>query len=96
MDSVTVAQARERFADVLDQAASGAVEITRHGHPVAYIVGADMFHKLTNPDASYLFSSDDTTPAQIDIGTLASLEPAPLEGGPVLSETLEQLREERM
>lgn len=96
MESVSVAQARERFAEVLGQAASGSVEITRHGHPVAYIVGPDMFRRLTQPDQSHLFASEYVTPAELSIEQLLDLEPIPLEGGQGISEVLDQLREDRV
>jgi len=96
MESFTVAHTREHFAEVLDQAGSTAVEVTRRGQPVAYIVGPDMFHKLTHPDASYLFSSPDVTPAQISITEFAALEPTTLAGDDTLSDVLDELREDRV
>lgn len=96
MESYSVAQTREHFAEILDQAGSAAVEVTRRGQPVAYIVGPDMFHKLTHPDASYLFSSPDVTPAHLSITEFAALQPTALAGNESLSDVLNELREDRV
>ena len=96
MKSLTVAEARQRFADVLDSVADQPVEITRHGQAVGVIVSPNMFHKLTAPDASHLFVSDDVTPARLTREQLASIEPAPEDASSALSEELEELRQDRL
>ncbi len=40
MHTVTSAEAQNRFGEVLDRAQREPVAITRHGRPVAYLVGA--------------------------------------------------------
>jgi len=50
----SVAEAREQFADLLRRAENGRVlEITRHGRPVAVLVSAREYAKLTGTAASY-------------------------------------------
>ena len=96
MKSFTVAEARQRFADVLDGVADQPVEITRHGRAVGVIVSPEMFDKLTAPDASHLFVSDDVTSARLTLEQLASIEPAPEDASPALSQELEELRQDRL
>jgi prevent-host-death family protein len=50
----SVAEARENFADLLRRAEDGRVlEITRHGRPVAVLVSAREYAKLTGAAGSY-------------------------------------------
>jgi antitoxin (DNA-binding transcriptional repressor) of toxin-antitoxin stability system len=78
------------------EAQRGPVEITRHGRPLAYIVGADMFHRLISSDPSALLESSDVIPASMDIRQLAEQEPLGANGERSLSEHLENLREDRV
>jgi prevent-host-death family protein len=96
MESFTVAQARERFAEVLDHATVVPVEITRHGRPTAYIVSPTMFEKLTSPDFSSLLNSADVTPASVPFGEWVDQEPLPREGSQSLGEILEEMRQDRL
>lgn len=96
MHTLTIAQARERFAATMAEAQQGAVEITRHGRPLAYIVGADMFHRLISSDPSALLASSEVTPASIDIARLAEEDPLIANDELSLSEHLELLREDRV
>jgi len=96
MKSFTVAEARQRFADVLDGVADQPVEITRHGRAVGVIVSPEMFDKLTVPDSSHLFVSEDVTSARLTLEQLASIEPAPEDASPALSQELEELRQDRL
>lgn len=96
MDTLTIAQARERFAATMAEAQRGPVEITRHGRPLAYIVGADMFHRLISSDPSALLESSDVTPASIEIRHLVEEEPLGANGERSMSELLGHLREDRV
>lgn len=47
MSEMSVTDARERFAEAIDQARSGdAVFITKHGRPVVVMIDADEYERL--------------------------------------------------
>lgn len=94
--TLTIAQARERFAATLAEAQAGGVETTRHGRPLAYIVGADTFHRLISSDPAALLESSEVAPASIDVAQLAEEEPLIAHDELSVSETLELLREDRV
>jgi prevent-host-death family protein len=81
----TAAEARERFAAILDEVGDGAeVTITRHGKPVAVIVSPSTLEALRGEDeagfaalyASFLRTSD-LARHGVDLSMLAALRERP-------------------
>jgi antitoxin Phd len=46
MNRLSISDTRNDLARAVDSSSRGAVEITRHGHTVAVIVGAEQYRKL--------------------------------------------------
>jgi len=46
MTSISVSEARERFAEVIDAAQSEAVVLERHGRPAAVVVSPERYEQL--------------------------------------------------
>ena len=96
MKSITAAEAQQQFADVLDLVADHPVTITRNGRAIGVIVSPDLFHKLSEPNASHLFVSDDVTPARLTVRQLVSIGDAPSDRAAALSQELRELRQDRL
>ncbi len=97
MKSLPVSQARDSLADVLGDLDQGPVKITRHGHPVGYIVSSTMFDKISHPTVIHEFSTPAVEPATASIDDLLALEPLPgSDRDPTLSQVLDELRNDRL
>ena len=64
MSSYTVTEARDRLSEVLDEAESGPIEITRRGKPVARLTAVARPRRRI--DAALLQSLTDAMPPQTE------------------------------
>ena len=72
MPSYTVSEARERLSEVLDEAESGPIEITRRGRPAAVVLSQQEYRRLSGKTGLMAANNDFPSPqrsAARDIST---------------------------
>jgi len=74
METVTAAEAKQKFGQLIDKAQRGPVRITKHGRSVAYLVSEKDYEEEQRQKEFHLFSMLNQGLEDIKAGRTSSLE----------------------